>query len=27
MKYGDKAANDIDLADYPTIAGARPARG
>jgi 2-polyprenyl-6-methoxyphenol hydroxylase-like FAD-dependent oxidoreductase len=27
MKYGDKAANDIDLADYPTIAGARPAHG
>ena len=24
MKYGDKAANDIDLADYPTLAGARP---
>jgi 2-polyprenyl-6-methoxyphenol hydroxylase-like FAD-dependent oxidoreductase len=27
MKYGDKAVNDIDLADYPTIAGARPAHG
>jgi 2-polyprenyl-6-methoxyphenol hydroxylase-like FAD-dependent oxidoreductase len=27
MKYGDKAANDIDLADYPTLAGARPERG
>jgi 2-polyprenyl-6-methoxyphenol hydroxylase-like FAD-dependent oxidoreductase len=24
MKYGDKAANDIDLADYPALAGARP---
>jgi 2-polyprenyl-6-methoxyphenol hydroxylase-like FAD-dependent oxidoreductase len=27
MKYGDKAANDIDLADYPALAGARPAEG
>jgi 2-polyprenyl-6-methoxyphenol hydroxylase-like FAD-dependent oxidoreductase len=26
MKYGDKAANDIDLADYPTLAGAGPER-
>jgi hypothetical protein len=23
MKYGDKAANDIDLADYPVLAGVR----
>jgi hypothetical protein len=22
-KYGDKAANDIDLADYPALAGAQ----
>ena len=27
MKYGDKAANDIDLADYPTLAAAGPERG
>jgi 2-polyprenyl-6-methoxyphenol hydroxylase-like FAD-dependent oxidoreductase len=27
MKYGDKAANDIDLADYPALAGARPEHG
>jgi 2-polyprenyl-6-methoxyphenol hydroxylase-like FAD-dependent oxidoreductase len=25
MKYGDKAANDIDLVDYPTLAGDRHA--
>jgi hypothetical protein len=24
MKYGDKAANDNDLADYPAMTGARP---
>ena len=24
MRHADKAANDIDLADYPTLAGARP---
>ena len=24
MKYGDKAANDIDLADYPALAGIQP---
>ena len=23
MKYGDNAANDIDLADYPALAGVR----
>ena len=23
VKYGDKAANDIDLADYPALAGVR----
>ena len=27
MKHGDKAADDIDLADYPTLAGARPEHG
>jgi hypothetical protein len=27
MRYGDKAANDIDLADYPALAGARPEHG
>src|ERR1700685_2159522 len=27
MKYGDKATNDIDLADYPTLAGARSEQG
>jgi 2-polyprenyl-6-methoxyphenol hydroxylase-like FAD-dependent oxidoreductase len=27
MKYGDKAANDIDLADYPTLVGVRPDQG
>src|SRR5580693_1327921 len=27
MKYGDKAANDINLADYPALAGARPEQG
>ena len=27
MKYGDKAANDIDLADYPTLTGAGPEHG
>jgi len=27
MKYGDKAANDVDLADYPTLVADRPDRG
>jgi 2-polyprenyl-6-methoxyphenol hydroxylase-like FAD-dependent oxidoreductase len=27
MKYGDKAANDIDLADYPTLVADRPGQG
>jgi 2-polyprenyl-6-methoxyphenol hydroxylase-like FAD-dependent oxidoreductase len=27
MKYGDKAANDIDLADYPTLVADRPSQG
>jgi 2-polyprenyl-6-methoxyphenol hydroxylase-like FAD-dependent oxidoreductase len=27
MKYGDRAANDIDLADYPALAGVGPERG
>ena len=27
VKYGDKAARDIDLADYPTLAGVKPERG
>ncbi len=27
MKYGDKAANDIDLADYPTLTGVGPEHG
>jgi len=27
MKYGDKAANDIDLADYPSLAGIGPEQG
>jgi hypothetical protein len=27
MRYGDKAANDIDLADYPALAGAGPEHG
>jgi 2-polyprenyl-6-methoxyphenol hydroxylase-like FAD-dependent oxidoreductase len=27
MKYGDKAANDVDLADYPTLVADRPGQG